>query len=68
MWDGAFLMLMDVDTCFVMELHISWHSSCILSRPKSKEAGDSMGGQGLEDAWPEGLCHCELSGGVTRDK
>ena len=66
MWDGAFLMVMDVDTGFVIELHISLHSSCILSRPKSKEAG--MGVQGLEDARPEGLYHCELSGGVARDK
>lgn len=51
-----------------MELCTSWHSSCILNRPKLKEAGDSVGGQGLEDAWPEGLYHCELSGGVARDK
>lgn len=51
-----------------MELCTSWHSSCILNRPKLKEAGDSVGGQGLEDARPEGLYHCELSGGVARDK
>lgn len=51
-----------------MELCISWHSSRILNRPKLKEAGDSVGRQGLEDARSEGLYHCELSGGVTRDK